>query len=321
VRPPDVLPWLLALGLGCSAGDLVAPPPASPDLSTVAGDILDLFDEADLVCLGETHGSVLDGAMREALVAHPRFAATVEVLVVEFANPLHQGLLDRLVLEGEPLSRDQLRPIWRDAGLGEVWELPLYEAFFRAVARRNAELPRTERVPVVGAALPVDWARVREPEDLAEWGDRTAHFEAVLRREILDPGRKGLAIFGTGHCGRRPPFVLARLAAAEPQRVRAVFGFEVPDGAAAGRAAFGLGPEPRLIPVAGTPAATWSTGAMFFEGHAYAGVRMGELVDAIVYYGERDDTLLNPADLQFTPALRAELDRRARLWFAAKGGG
>ncbi len=60
---------------------------------------------------------------------------------------------------------------------------------------------------------------------------------------------------------------------------------------------------------------------MFFEGHAYAGVRMGELVDAIVYYGDQDDTLLNPADLHLTPDLRGELDRRARLWFAAQGGG
>jgi hypothetical protein len=311
---------LAILGLGCAAGDPVASGAPEPDLSVVAGDILALWQDTDLVCLGETHGSVLDEAMREALVAHPRFADTVEVIVVEFASPLHQAMLDRLVIEGEPLSRDQLRPIWRDAGLGEVWELPLYEAFFRAVARRNAGLPRGERVPVVGAALPVDWQRVRAPEDLAHWGDRTEHFEAVLRREILDAGRKGLALFGTAHCGRRPPFVLARLAAVEPGRSRAVFGFEVPGGAAAGRAAFGLGPEPRLLPVAGTVAAAWPTGAMFYEGHAYAGVRLGELVDAIVYYGDHDDTLLDPADLSFAPGLRTELDRRARLWFASRSG-
>ncbi len=135
---PDALLLLLCLlgwGLGCSCDNSGEQTAEHPDLSTVAGDILSLWDEADLVCLGETHGSVLDQAMREALVAHPRFAATVDVIVIEFANPLHQALLDRLVLEGEPLSREQLRPIWLDAGLGEVWELPLYEAFLRAVAR------------------------------------------------------------------------------------------------------------------------------------------------------------------------------------------
>ena len=324
---PILKSWLLiaALAPGCSSEDptglMASTASNAPDLSAVADDILALWQDADLVCLGEAHGSVLDGALREALVRDPRFAATVEVIVIEFANPLHQDLLDRLVLEGEALSRDELRPIWRDAGLGEMWELPMYEAFLRAVAQSNAERAREERVPVVGAALPVNWSEVQTAEDLAPFHDRIGHFEAVLHREILDPGQKGLAIFGKGHCERRPPSLLARLAEAEPGRVRAVFGFEGPDGVAAGRQVFRLGTAPGLVPVRGTAAEEWPSGEMFFEGHAYAGVHLGELVDAIVDYGDHGDTVLHPLDFPLDPDLATELERRARLWYEAKSGG
>ncbi len=310
------LPLLLFLASACSAGDSpvsVADPPA---LSAVAGEILDLWNDADLVCLGETHGSVFDAALREALVAHPRFAATVQIVVVEFASPLHQGLLDRLVLDGETLSRDELRPAWRDAGLGEVWELPLYEEFFRAVARRNLDLPRSKRVRIFAAALPIDWSRVQAPADLTKWGDRTEHFEAVLRREVLAAGKKGFAIFGRGHCVKLPSSMLGRLAANEPERVRAVFGFEGARGVAAARERLKLATAPRLLPVTGTPLAAEPAGAMFFEGHAQ--VPLGNLLDAVVSYGSNQDTVLDPPDLSFTPELRRELDRRARLWLAAQ---
>ena len=291
---------------------------APPDLSAVAGEILDLWNDADLVCLGETHGSVLDAALRTSLVAHPRFASTVEVVVVEFASPLHQTLLDRLVRGGESLSRDELRPVWRDAGLGETWELPRYEEFFRAVARRNQDLPRSQRVRIVAAALPIEWERVQKPADLTQWGDRAEQFESVLRREVLDARRKGLAVFGHGHCEKLPSSMLGRLAASEPERVRAVFGFEGARGVAAARERLELGSKPRLLQVTGTPLAAQPAGTMFFEGHAQ--VPLGDLLDAVVSYGSNEDTVLDPADLSFTPELRRELDRRARLWLAAQRG-
>lgn len=305
-----------AIVSSCAAGDRPTAIAAPPDLSAVAGEILDLWSGADLVCLGETHGSVFDAALRTSLVAHPRFSSTVDVVVVEFASPLHQTLLDRLVLGGESLSRDELRPVWRDAGLGEIWELAQYEEFFRAVAQRNQDLPRSQRVRIVAAALPIEWNRVQTSTDLTQWGDRAEQFEAVLRREVLDTGKKGLAVFGRGHCERRSPSMFSRLAAHEPERVRAVFGFEGARGVAAARERLELGAKPHLLPVTGTPLAVEPAGAMFFEGHAQ--VPLGNLLDAVVSYGSNQDTVLDPADLSFTPELRRELDRRARLWLAAQ---
>ena len=313
-----VLSSILFVGitlLGC-AGEEATSPPANglPDLSPVVEEILDVWQHADLVCLGETHGSVLDGALRQALVEHPRFAETVDVIVIEFANPLHQDLLDRLVLDLEPLTREALRPIWRDAGLGEMWELPAYEAFLRSVATANARLPPAERLPVVGAALAIDWRAVQGAADLAPYRDRIGHFESVLRRQVLTPGRKGLAIFGSGHCERRDPSVLSRLAATDGERVWAVFGFEAAGGVEAGHRALDLSESPELIQVTGTPYADLPSGDMFFEGHGLAGVRLGQLVDGIVSYGSAEDRVLDPADLDLPPDLAAELARRAQLW-------
>ncbi len=309
---------LLGLLLGvltlwaCGEGGAASPVP--PRLQGVIAELLDIWQHADLVCLGETHGSIFDGLLRQELVEHPRFPEIVDVIVVEFANPLHQNLLDRLVLDLEPLTREMLRPIWRDAGLGEVWELPPYEDFLRSVAAMNARRPKGERIPIIGAALPIDWQTVRGPADLELFRDRISHFEAVLRQEIIRPGRKGLAIFGSGHCERRPPSAFSRLVAENPERVRAVFGFDADGGAEAGRRALGLGKLPQLVKIRASAKAETPSGDMFFEGHGQVGVRLGELVDAIVYYGEAEDVVLDPAALEMVPELAQELERRAALW-------
>ena len=53
------------------------------------------------------------------------------------ANPVHQDLLDRFILDTASMSRDELAPIWRDATNPEVWESPLYEGLLRAIRDVN----------------------------------------------------------------------------------------------------------------------------------------------------------------------------------------
>src|SRR5919106_6615850 len=95
----------------------------------VVESILSAWKAADVVCLGEDHGRQYDSELRIALVTHPHFPRTVRVIVIEFANPAHQDLLDRFILDGAAMSREQLAPIWRDASGAEVWESPMYEQF------------------------------------------------------------------------------------------------------------------------------------------------------------------------------------------------
>src|SRR4030095_5038239 len=76
--------------------------------------ILNAWKTADVVCLGEAHDRYYDNELRIALVRHPAFSRTVRAIVVEMANPVHQDLLDRFILDGATLSREEIAPIWRE---------------------------------------------------------------------------------------------------------------------------------------------------------------------------------------------------------------
>jgi len=70
------------------------------------------------------------------------------------ANPVQQPLLDRFILDGEPLSREQLAPVWRDATNPEMWEIPIYEEFLRATRDVNLRLS-----PRATCAVPLPFGR------------------------------------------------------------------------------------------------------------------------------------------------------------------
>ena len=297
--------------MGCS-------PRSSDDLAPVVTALLGLWDEADLVCLGEQHGDLADHALRTALIRHPDFARTVRVIVVEFVNPVHQNLLDRWILHGADGARDELRRLWRDAGASVIWDLPIYEEFLRAVRDVNRGRAAADRVRVVGGTAPVPWHRVEEPEDLLPWRDRGSWIVDTVRREVLAPALKGLAIYGAGHCERSGMGFPARLMADEAVRTRAVFGFHGTGGRRAARETLGVGPAPQWLAVRGTPLADVPAGEMLFEVHAYSGATLGELADALIYFPspatDRDIQPETTADREF----ERELQRRWRLLRAAQ---
>ncbi len=320
-RPPRTIPRV-ALLLSALAILACGPQPQAQkgervaDLKPLSKEILELWKTADLICLGEIHGSPWDAALRQALIALPTFPEVVDVIIVEFANGQHQELLDRLVLQGEDLSRDDLRPIWLDAGLGQDWDRPMYEAFLRAVAKTNRAKPLDTRVQVIAGALAIDWASIREPEDLDPWRDRPTHFATIWRREVLQPGKKGLAIYGAGHCERRPPSPFAQLLAEAPGRIWSILPFEGASGVEAGRRALNLDPkrlfQPRLLRINGTPLAKIPSGEMLFAGHRH--IPLGDLSDSLAYPGSQDTRAQPPPDLSTQPALATELRRRTHLW-------
>jgi uncharacterized iron-regulated protein len=92
----------------------VGPNQARVRLQTIIKGILIAWDKADVVCLGEDHGSKNDSDLRIALIEDPDLVRKVNVVMVEFADSIHQDILDRLVLEGEDIPREQLRVVWND---------------------------------------------------------------------------------------------------------------------------------------------------------------------------------------------------------------
>jgi hypothetical protein len=256
----------------------------SPDEATkiqlqpIIKAILNAWDKADVVCLGEDHGSKNDSDLRIALIEHPDFVRRVNAVIVEFADSFHQDLLDRLALEGEEIPREQLREVWKDTSGKAVWESPIYEAFLRAVRKLNLALPRNKRLRLIAG-------------DNSSERNRGRFIREAVGREILDKGLKGLAVYGSGHCECRGGGFPGELSDKYPGKIWAASSFYDVDE---GRRVFGLGDEPKLIPITGTEKAKLSVGKMFLLGRYNDPATLADLFNAIVYYGSARDVKVPP---------------------------
>lgn len=166
--------------------------------------ILAAFQSHPLVALGDDHGNEQIHAFRLALIREPRFAATVNDIVVEFGSAQYQDVMDRFV-EGADVPGEILRQAWRNTTQPDYeWDLPIYEQFFRAVRSVNTGLSPARRLRVLLGDPPIDWHAVPQT-GLARWvADRDGHAADVIRREVLRKGRRALLIYGGGHLGRHP---------------------------------------------------------------------------------------------------------------------
>src|SRR5881394_3495052 len=79
-------------------------PDESPAIKGIVRTLLSVFDQVDVVALGEDHEGKGDSDVRIALIRHPDFAKKVHTVVVEFASASEQSTLDRYV-RGEPVSK------------------------------------------------------------------------------------------------------------------------------------------------------------------------------------------------------------------------
>ena len=272
--------------------------------------ILSAWKSADLVCLGEDHGRQDDSDLRIALVRHPKFTETVKLIVVEFANPTHQDILDRFILDGKEMSREELAIVWRDASGAEVWESPIYETFLRAVREVNLALPRERRVRVIGGDSPIDWQKITTAEELAPLLNRGGNIRKIISEQVLDKPVKALAVYGGGHCVKVGGGFPGELADKYPGRMWSVSGFTGEDGATEGQRAFALTDRPAYITVTGTKWATLPAKPMFPEA---GDETLGDMVDAIVWYGDTSDIVVRADTADLKAKHGAELARRETL--------
>src|SRR6185503_5079296 len=93
---------------------------------------------------------------------------------------------------------------WQDTTQpNEVWDIPIYEEFFRAVRAVNAARPPARRLRVLLADPPIDWQGVKGKDDILRWMDqRDAHAAELNKVEVLGRKRRALLIFGDGHLFR-----------------------------------------------------------------------------------------------------------------------
>src|SRR5258708_7560715 len=99
-----MLPCMLAcFFLSPYAGAHPNKPGESGGIRGIVRTLLSVFDQFDVVALGEDHESKGDSDVRIALIRDPGFAKKVGTVVIEFGSASEQRTLDRY-LRGEPVS-------------------------------------------------------------------------------------------------------------------------------------------------------------------------------------------------------------------------
>jgi hypothetical protein len=302
--------------------------PALKPVPAITG-LLDLFETYPLVALGEIHDLQDEADFITALLHHPAFPATVQVIVVEFGNARYQSVIDRFIAGGAIAARE-LRPVWRDI-FGVGFDAPIYEQFFRTVRAINRTLSPAQRLRVLLGDPPVDWSQMTQKADLFRW-QRDAHYAEVVETNILASGYHGLLIAGELHFVRDWPMsfgdenIVQRLERNRPGSVHVILphiGF--------GRETSALEPHladmpiPSLVSLHTTWLGEFDTARLqetllFIPNPDLPpppplrqGVTLGTVADSYLYLGQRSsltNSTVNPAVYRGDEPYMSELDRR-----------
>jgi hypothetical protein len=139
---------------------------------------------------GHTDGNEGQAQLR-ALIRDPRFASTVNDIVVEFGSSRHQDLMDRYI-RGEDVAESAVRVAWLNAvQAGTALDNANTAAFFRNVREVNATLPTERRLRVLLGDPPLDWDNIRNKADFRKWVIQRDSYPAdLVQREVLAHNRR-----------------------------------------------------------------------------------------------------------------------------------
>ena len=216
--------------LAVLAATIAAIAPATPAMTapapadTTASALLDAFAPHQIVALGQVHDLRQEDEFILDLLHHPRFAATVDSIVVEFGNARYQSRVDRYIA-GRHVARRALQHAWRDTVGTAPGDHDGAAPFYLAVRRLNRTLPRSDRIRVRLGDPALDWSKVRRAGQVFRAGGRRdAVFASAAEREA-QAGRRVLLLSGFGHFlrsgpgGRETGNALERLERGAPGRV------------------------------------------------------------------------------------------------------
>lgn len=296
----------------------------SPPADATASALLDAFATHQIVALGQVHDLRQEDDFILDLLRHPRFAETVDGIVVEFGNARFQSRVDRYIA-GRHVSRRALQHVWRDTVGTAPGDHDGAAPFYRAVRRLNRTLPRNERIRMRLGDPAFDWSKLRRASQLFRAvGRRDAVFASTAEREDR-AGHSVLLLSGFGHFlrgapgGRQPGNALERLERRAPGRVWTVLPY---GGVPKRQDDF----ERRFITPLASVALQPLTGALgdlpadrFLPQPLIPGpgLALGDLADALLSFGPC-------AQLRFAKLSRApfrdrtylrELDRRNRILY------
>jgi len=191
---------LVATCVPLTAGQNPSARPSTPAEPIAA--IVDAFRMHDIVGITDPHGNVQVQAFLLSLVRDPRLPAAVNDIVIETASARYQDAIDRFV-RGENVPRSVLRRAWEDHTVVNSLGVQA-EELINAVRVVNYSLTDPEKLRVIAGDPPIDWSNVVSGQDHRRWTElRDSHPADLIRRQVLDRGRRALVIYGQGHLQRR----------------------------------------------------------------------------------------------------------------------
>jgi hypothetical protein len=179
---------------------IATPHPASP--VDPAAAIIEAFRTHNIVTLTDPHGNEQVQAFLLSLVRDPRFPQAVNDIVIETASARYQDAIDRFI-RGDDVERAVLRKAWENHTVANSLGRQA-EELIRAVRAVNASLSDARTLRVIAGDPPIDWDNITSRQDHRRWTELRDSYPAdLIRRQVLDRGRRALVVYGQGHLQRR----------------------------------------------------------------------------------------------------------------------
>jgi hypothetical protein len=289
-----------------------------PAAKAIVAHIAAQLDHHPLVMIGELHRFSQLHAFMQQLVRDPRFICRVDDVVVEFGNSRYQDVVDAWAA-GASVPEARLQAIWRETVVPFTWNSPLYRQFLETVRDVNLKHLCRHPIRILLGDPPLDWSKIRGPEDLAAFDVRDGNFAAVVEREVLAKHHRAFLLAGLAHALKRQP----KPAPGEPEGPAAAELLErkhpgalfciAPVRVAADAAELRLGPIPAFELVRGSALEPAAFGKYLWkEEPPRQWPPMAEVVDAVLWVGEPVLTYPSPK-IYLEPGYLQELRRRVSI--------
>jgi hypothetical protein len=195
-----VLLLVARVSAGAAQGAPMQPPtPVDPNTA-----IVEAFRTHNVVTLTDPHGNAQVQAFLLSLLRDPRFPETVNDIVIETASARYQDAIDRFV-RGDEVDGAVLRKAWQDHTTPNSLGTQA-EELIRAVRAVNVSLGANRKLRVIAGDPPIDWDNVASEQDHRRWVELRDTYPAdLIRRQVLDRGRRALVVYGQGPTTTCPP--------------------------------------------------------------------------------------------------------------------
>src|SRR5262249_14958846 len=140
----------------------------------------------------------------QQLVRNPTFQQRVKYLFLEVVPINLQHHLDAY-LDSQPEEPALLYPVFQDDYSGKGFPYKTYFDLLHAIYEGNRQLPKAQRLRVLGVSNPVYWPQIQSAADLVLFREGLAGRDALMYEVIVAEldffrsGRKGVFLTNTRH--------------------------------------------------------------------------------------------------------------------------